>query len=410
MRILVVTPEVPATARTPGSQHVYYLVRGLAARGHVVALVSGVRSEALWREFLNADRVAPSLAASYPVPNPGQLSLSGRVLNLLSPRPAFDTRTRAPRYYTQFCEAVASARAEFRPDIVHVDQLAALQYVDAATPGALVLNVNDAVSLAEIRKLELQDRPFPATALWRYQIAKIRNYERRAAARVGAYVVNAEPDRAYLAAFVDPARLRVIPLGVDTTYYSPAPDVTLRERLVFTGTFSYHFNTDAMLYFHANILPRLRARFPAIELAIVGADPPSELRALAARDPLTCVTGYVADTRPPIWESAVFISPLRGGTGVKNKLLIAMALGKAIVATPPSVAGIDVADGQELIVAGDDHAFAGAVERLLRDRARGEALGRAARALVEHVYSDALIAARFEELYRELPERARHIR
>jgi glycosyltransferase involved in cell wall biosynthesis len=401
MHILIVAQETPAPPSLPGSPRVYHLLQSLRARGHALALVCGAHHRARWDEFLRQG--GGDASALYPVRAAPQLRFLGRARNLVSPLPAFHTRYRAPAYFQTMRAEVARALAEFRPEILHADQLAMAQYVPAAWRGAFVLDPHDAISLTETRKLMLDSSRAPrrvlARALMRYQIAKITNYERANAQRADAYVVNAEPDRAYLETFLPRAKLHAIPNAVDTKHFHPAREMEPKPQLVFTGAFSYAFNVDAMLYFHAHILPRVRARFPALRLVIVGAQPPPQVQHLAARDPLTTVTGFVDDVRPFVWESAVFISPLRGGTGMKNKLLNAMAMAKAIVATPSSAEGLGVRDGEQLLVAQDDAAFADQIARVLNDRALAQRLGNAGRAFVEQCYSVTNFGAQFEQLY-----------
>jgi glycosyltransferase involved in cell wall biosynthesis len=55
------------------------------------------------------------------------------------------------------------------------------------------------------------------------------------------------------------------------------------------------------------------------------------------------------------------------GSGVKIKNLIAMGLGVPLVATPESMAGIDVHTGHHCLVAGDAESFASSVIRLLEE-------------------------------------------
>jgi glycosyltransferase involved in cell wall biosynthesis len=401
MRILLVAQETPAPPSLPGSPRVYHLLQSLRARGHSVALVCGAHDAARWAEFLRQG--GGNARALYPVRAAPQLRFAGRVRNLVSPLPAFHMRYRAPAYFQIMRAEVARALAEFLPDVLHVDQLAMAQYIPDAWRGAWVLDPHDAISLTETRKLTLDSSRTPrrmlARALMRYQILKIKNYERANAQRADAYVVNAEPDRAYLETFLPRAKLRAIPNAVDTGHFHPAREMEPKPQLVFTGSFSYAFNVDAMLYFHAHILPRVRAQFPALRLVIVGAHPPPAVQRLAARDALTTVTGLVDDVRPFVWESAVFISPLRGGTGMKNKLLNAMAMAKAIVATPASAEGLGARDGEHLLVAQDDAAFAEHIARVLNDRALAQRLGDAGRAFVEQCYSVTKFGAQFEQLY-----------
>ena len=48
-----------------------------------------------------------------------------------------------------------------------------------------------------------------------------------------------------------------------------------------------------------------------------------------------------------------FACPLRVGSGVKNKILAAMAMQKATVATSMSIDGLDLADNREVLLADD---------------------------------------------------------
>lgn len=399
LRILFLVPHVPASPRAPGSPRPFALMRGLHARGHSLALVCGVEERARWEQFMGADGGAEFLAAQFPLFAKPQLSAHGRARNLLSSRPAFDMKYRAPAYHKQMRALVERARVEFPSDLIHVDQLAMAQYIPEAWRGALVVDPNDAISLTEARKLTLGRMNAAQRVLHRYQIAKIKRYEADIAARADAYVVNARPDLEYLAAFIPRAKLCAIPNDVDTVYFHPARETATKAELVFTGSFDYAFNADAMLYFHARILPRVRAVFPALRLQIVGANPPPALHALAACDALTTVTGLVDDVRPYVWQAAVYISPLRGGTGMKNKLLNAMAMGKAIVATPASADGLGARHEQELLLAEGDAEFADAVIRVLNDTVLAQRLGNTARAFVESEYSYPKLAMQFEELY-----------
>jgi glycosyltransferase involved in cell wall biosynthesis len=301
-------------------------------------------------------------------------------------------------------EAVECTVKEFGPVVVQVDHLGTAQYV-VDIPVSLVVDAHDAISLTETRKLALDETGFQSAALhalMRYQIRKIRHYEEATARRASAYVVNAEPDREYLARYIPHEKLHVIPNGVDTDYYHPMPRARTECQLVFTGDYSYRFNADAMLYFHKYVLPRVREAMPTVTLKVVGANPPPELTALGKDDPLTTVTGFVEDVRPAIWESAVFICPLRGGTGMKNKLLISMALGKPIVATPSSADGLGVRDGEQMLLAKDDDEFADAVVRVLRDPALAARLGEMGRAHVTREFGYRRLAERFEQLYLRL--------
>jgi glycosyltransferase involved in cell wall biosynthesis len=115
----------------------------------------------------------------------------------------------------------------------------------------------------------------------------------------------------------------------------------------------------------------------------VGEAPPPELVAAASRRDDTTVTGRVADVAPHLAAAAVVVAPLRLGRGMRVKVLEAMAAGKAVVASPLALEGLDVRDGHEVLVAEGADATARAVHALLADRPRRRALADAARAWAE---------------------------
>jgi glycosyltransferase involved in cell wall biosynthesis len=123
-------------------------------------------------------------------------------------------------------------------------------------------------------------------------------------------------------------------------------------------------------------------RKPEVVFQIVGSNPARAIRKLAQSAGIE-VTGYVADVRPYLRKAAVCVVPLRVARGVQNKVLESMACGRPVVATPESVAGLDLTDGQELIVAGSPERFAESVIGIMEDAALSETLSLSARNFVE---------------------------
>jgi glycosyltransferase involved in cell wall biosynthesis len=72
---------------------------------------------------------------------------------------------------------------------------------------------------------------------------------------------------------------------------------------------------------------------------------------------------------------------------VKNKILAAMAMRKATVATSMSIDGLDLADNREVLLADEPQQFADKVVRLLTDQKAAEQLGDNGLARVQNQYS-----------------------
>ena len=169
--------------------------------------------------------------------------------------------------------------------------------------------------------------------------------------------------------------------GVDAAYFAPthAPARPPNAAdVVFVGAMDYKPNVDAALWFVREVWPLVRAARARATFAIVGAKPTPEIAALNGADGVA-VTGRVADVRPYLHHARLVVAPLTIARGVQNKVLEAMAAGKALVATAAANLGIDAAPGAEILIEEDARGFAAAVGRLLGDEALARSLGAAAR-------------------------------
>lgn len=124
--------------------------------------------------------------------------------------------------------------------------------------------------------------------------------------------------------------------GVELEYFQPRPATTEETGCVFVGALDYRPNVDAACWFSKEIWPRIRARFPAACLRLVGRQPVPEVRRLAEL-PGVEVVGQVADVRPYVANAAVVVAPLRIARGLQNKVLEGMAMSKPVVASPQAL-------------------------------------------------------------------------
>ena len=150
----------------------------------------------------------------------------------------------------------------------------------------------------------------------------------------------------------------------------------------------------------------VRKQIPTATLTIAGRNPSQHLQEVAAQIDGVQVTGRVADIRPYIRRAAVYVVPLRIGSGTRLKIFEAMAMGKAIVSTTLGAEGLPVTSGLDIVLANDPASFAQSIARLLQDRSERRRLGLAARALVEERYSWRSVASIFEAVLDSVVGRA----
>jgi len=235
-------------------------------------------------------------------------------------------------------------------------------------------------------------------ALYGAQYKRMLRYERKTLARFDGVLAVSDADRhTFAALYPDAIRhpVHVVPTGVDTGFFAPAPSDPASRTLVFTGSMDWLPNEDAMQYFCRDILPLIRAEEPGVDLSIVGRAPTPAVKRLADEHHVT-VTGRVDDVRPFMKEAAVYIVPLRIGGGTRLKIFEAMSMGKAVVSTTVGAEGLPVTDGTHVMLADEPASFARAVVRLLRDAGTRNRLETAARALVLEQYDWSAVAGSLE--------------
>ena len=144
------------------------------------------------------------------------------------------------------------------------------------------------------------------------------------------------------------AKVRVIPNGVDTDYFSP--DVSFDrpyeagvEAIVFTGAMDYWPNADAVVWFANEVFGRVRQQRPDAEFWIVGSKPGAEVKKLEGIAGVH-VTGRVPDVRPYLAHAGTVVAPLRVARGTQNKVLEAYAMARAVVMTGAAANGLLPAD------------------------------------------------------------------
>jgi glycosyltransferase involved in cell wall biosynthesis len=247
----------------------------------------------------------------------------------------------------------------------------------------LVVDAIDEPLLREIRAIRsgtFWSRAHHAARAWRFWA-----YERAFLGSATSIVFAAEEDAQMYRRFFPGRHVEVVPNGVDTEFFRPQLAVAEPDSIVFEGNMNFAPNVDAARRLVQDILPELSTMGIPARVMLVGRDPSPEVRALAGST--VTVTGTVADIRPYLVRGSVFACPMRLGSGIKNKILQAWAMGRPVVATSQSLGGLRAQDGFNLLVRDNSRAFAQAIALLLKEPTLAATIGAAGRATVEREYS-----------------------
>lgn len=175
-----------------------------------------------------------------------------------------------------------------------------------------------------------------------------------------------------------------------------------RNGVMFVGGFRHQPNLDAARYLISEVWPRVRQMKPDLELNIIGSAAPEEIITLVSGADGVNMVGYVESLAPWYRSIRVNVAPLRYGGGIKGKVVGSLCVGLPTVATSVAVDGMDVTDGENVLMADDADAFAQAICRLCDDDALWTKLSAGGLATARMHYSVEAVSHRLRSLIRDL--------
>jgi polysaccharide biosynthesis protein PslH len=315
-------------------------------------------------------------------------------LSVLGGTPAWVSWWAVPEYARCLREIAAS----WRPDLVQLEFHLMGQYLedlaDCPAPRLLVEHEPGAAAAA-MKRIAARNPARRAVAA--LDARAWRRYELDILRQVHAVVAFTERDRAELTPLAGDTPVIRIPLGTVLPNQSPNPLGGEPATVVFVGSFAHQPNADAACRLIEHILPRVWAVRPGVRLVLVGSHPPPRLRGHAGDH--VEITGSVPDVTPYLNRASLVAVPLRLGGGMRVKVIEALAAGKAVVATRLAVEGLDIRDGEEVVLAESDEEFSQRILSLLADTEGRRRLSAAASAWASKRPQWSQVAEAYERVY-----------
>ncbi len=391
MRILFLSRWFPYPPNNGSKLRIYNLLRGLSQH-HQITLLSFADEPTADPNVPELRRICHDVQTVPWKPFDPQSRQARWAFLSITPRSYVDT------YSPSMSKHVERALSTCDYDLVIASQLDMAQYgrMLRKTP-ALLEEVEVALLYEQVAQATSSRQRARRHLTWlkhrRYLAGVLQNFR--------ACTVVSERERQLLQRTVPGSGLvEVVPNGIDVADYEVTGAEPQPNSLIYTGSFRYAANHDAMIWFLEAVWPRIQARIPEASLTITGDHaglslPPANNVTLA---------GFVPDVRPLIASSWVSVAPLRVGGGTRLKILEAMALGTPVVATSKGTEGLEALNGMHLLVADTPEDFAAAVVRLLCEPELRLRLAENAYQLVSNKYDWKGIMPRFLSLVEQVAQ------
>lgn len=305
-------------------------------------------------------------------------------------------------------------------DVIHVDHLQMAQFVPDGARVATLLDEHN-VEWRIIERIAHSDPSRIKRLVAKHEYPKLCSFETLACEKADYVLTVTEEDKAVLSGSLGTGaedrmtlRIEAIPIGVDIEYFDYSWKPTKSANSMFVGTLYWPPNIDSVTHFSRDILPLVREEIPDAGFDIVGLRPAKAVVGLGKSIAGVDVTGSVDDVRPYMSRSRVFVVPLRAGSGMRVKILNAMAVGVPVVSTSIGCEGIEGlvtvrkpadsgANRQANIWIADSRAeFSEAVVTLTRDEELATMLSHNGRKLMVDKYDWEIIRQKILEFYGEI--------
>lgn len=379
MKILQLCPRFPYPLKDGGRIGIFNITKHLALRGHSIDMITFAEDDTTPDAIHEMERYCRVSIIHENTKTNGKNFLRSMMRN----EPVYITRHRSAPYRAVLHEHLRSANY----DVAYGDHSAMFPYLLeakrlAGLPAAMRLH--NVENMIWHRYAKEEKNPIKKFIAYR-QAIMLERIEARCAALVDVNFAITDIDKARMEQISPRARVVTVLPGVDSDHWRQAPYASGSSVGILATTFSWIHNVNGVLWFIERVMPMIQKDIPGFSLELLGLNPPPVL--LKKANNTVHVRGYVEDIRPNIARAGVYVVPLHVGSGIRIKILEAMAMGIPVVSTSVGCEGIPATNGKNIMIADSAEEFARAVTTILSDPTRAAQMGNAARQFIEERFS-----------------------
>jgi len=379
MNILQLSIKFPWPPNDGGALATLVLTRGFSELGHEVTMLAMNTS----KHFFEMERLpepVKKMADFRTVPVNTGIRFHKALLNLFFSRMPYN----AERFVVPaFSEKLRFLLGEKKFDIIQLEGLYLMPYlpvIRSCTSTPVVLRAHNVESEIWLRKFHQEQSLLKkaytgilASRLRRMEIASVNQYD--------LLVTITERDADFFEKYGNEKPLEIIPFGIDPADYPEPVFQTDSPSLFYIGALDWQPNISGLLWFLEEVWAEVKREFPHLAFHIAGRNAAPELQKRIHRHPVV-FHGEVPSSRDFMRDKNILVVPLFAGSGIRVKIIEAMAMGKTVISTELGTEGIPASEDKELFHAQTAEDFIDAIRTLAARPSRIAETGLAARQLV----------------------------
>lgn len=396
MKILLLCNKSPWPPAEGGPIAMHAMISGLVTAGHSVRVLAANTSKyhvdpasvpESYRQKTGIEFVDIDLG----------IRLSDALANFLSGQSYHVSRFRTRDFEHKLIEILT--REEF--DIIQAEMLYMTVYHDIIrkyTKAKFVLRSHNIEHLIWERIAFNCRNPFKRYYL-RHLFLTLRHFELEMIQKTDGIVAITETDAAFFEAHALQTPVISIPFGIELGKYQETVNQPVKTDLFHIGSMNWFPNEEGIIWFLSKVWPLVNHEMPELRLHLAGREMPDWLRNNNSRN--VEIAGEVPDALEFIYNHAVMVVPLFSGSGIRIKIIEAMAAGRAVISTTIGAEGIRVTHGENILIADTVDEFIEMI-RKVQDREFRQQIGTNARKLALNQHDNSLLMKNLTEFYKKL--------
>ena len=344
MRILVLCNKMPYPSNDGGTIATLNMIMGLAAQGNMVdVLAMQTQKHNFPLEKLSAELKQNINWHSVWIDT--EISIGKLLKNLFFSRLPYNAeRFVSEEYNTKLIDLLKNDY-----DIIQLEGLYLTSYIDTIrkySKSTISLRAHNVERQIWERLAETEANP--VKKLYKRILShRIGRLESQTLSKIDLLVPITRNDAAQLP--FSPERTYVAPTGIEPQKFSAYKEPAVPNSVFYIGALDWEPNQEAVLWFVRNVWTSVHQQRPDWELHIAGRNAPKDFAAELTNYPVI-FDGQVQSAQEFIERHNIMVVPLLSGSGMRIKIIEAMAHSRCVVTTPVGAEGIDAENGRQILI------------------------------------------------------------
>lgn len=306
------------------------------------------------------------------------------------------------RFYSKaFEEKITDALHREEYDIIHLESLFVTPYLDTIrkNTGAAIIYRAHNIEFEIWKEMACSEKKILKKKYLNFLSERIKNYELGMMNRFDGIAVISGEDAKEFRKLGCSIPMENIPLGINFSEYL-SPELFPRgyeTNLFFLGSMDWLPNREGVEWFLENVWKILREKNPGLKFFIAGKGMPGSFSGSGM--PGTEIIGEVADARQFMLSNGIMVVPLLSGSGIRVKIIEAMALGKVVVASSIAAKGIGCEHKKNILIADSPEEFADLISQAVIQSEWRKNISENARKFVRENFDNEIITKQLISFY-----------